>query len=298
MAMNKQNVTLLVRKPDSTSAHWITSLAEQTRDTRHSAETRMRTIISCDVRASKQTLYVPPDMAALQPRSLRYLNSFARQHDLQLVEDRRRVSIQNTKDKRAGTAPVVAKALGELLKQLGMPGVARPQSSPHRLGSDSPHIDITKLVRMAAHAAPDAKRIRVQPNRTLAGVLGNNSEAINVYACKLMSADSKTVLSHFDSPKFRALGYSTGKQYVMHVCVGGGALADPELWADFHTLTRCDFRFQLLNAPDPKNDIGLLYATYYFDVAEAPAPWWLNAWADLRSSANENVHVTLLKRAS
>ena len=258
----------------------------------------MRTIISCDVRAGKPSIYIPPDMAELQPRSLRYLHVFARRHDLQLVEDRRRVAIQPMLEKRGHNEPVMARALGELLQQLGMPGSARKQSNPHRLSADSQHISISRLIRMAAFAAPQAKSVKVDPNRFLTEVLDNNNNPINAYGCKLMSADASTVLSHFDSPHFRGIGYSAGKQYIMHVCMAGGPLSDPAMWANFHTLTRSDFQFQLFNAHNPQNDLGLFYATFYLDVSNAPAPWWLNTWGDTRLAAGAAQQPTLLRRAS
>lgn len=257
----------------------------------------MRTMISCDVRSGKPSIYVPPDMAELQPRSLRYLHVFARRHDLQLVEDRRRVAIQPVHEKRGRSEPALAKALGELLRQLGMPGNARSQSNPHRLSADSQHISISRLIRMAAFAAPKAKAVQVEPNRPLTEVLDNSDKPINAYGCKLVSADANTVLSHFESPHFRAIGYSAGKQYIMHVCMAGGPLSDPEMWANFHTLTRSDFQFQLFNAHNPKNDLGLFYATFYLDVSNAPAPWWLTTWTDTRIAAITGDQPPLLRKA-
>jgi len=245
----------------------------------------MRTMVTCDVRDGRRALYVPPDMAELQPRSLRYLHTFARQHDLQLVENRRRVVIRPMNEKRARTSKGIAKATGELLQQLGMPGQIRQQSKPHRLSSDSPHIGIEKLIRMAAFAAPQAKQSFVTPNSTLINLLGDHNDPIKAYGCKLISEDTNTVLSHFESPHFRGIGYTAGQQYVMHVCMGGGPADNPDLWASFHTMTRSDFRFHLFNCADGQPDVGLFYATVYLDLGESPAPWWLSTWADTRASS-------------
>lgn len=237
----------------------------------------MRTTLTCDVRSTKPSLYVPPDMAQLQPASLRYLHAFARHHDMTLIEDRRRVEVRPVNEQRDKAAPMIANGLGLLLKQTGVPGIAKTLSEPHRLNADSPCIPIPRLIRMAAHAARKSKRVVVLPNRMIVDVLDNNTQPIAGYACKLLSLDHATVLSHFDSPNFRAIGYSAGSQYVMHVCLAGGPLRRTALWANFHTLTRTDFQFQLFPGGQSASDFGLLYATYYLDMAEAPQPWWLIA---------------------
>lgn len=282
--------------PNESQTQWIDSLARLANNTQISAESRIRTVITCDMLSGRPSIYVPPDMAQLQPDSLRYLHTFARQHDLQLVEDRRRVSVQPISEKRNPVTPVIARAVGELLQQLGMPGEARSQSRPHRLCADSQHINLNTLIRMAAFAGPKAKRVEVMPNRRLIDVLDGKNQPITAYASKLTSADTNTVLSHFDSPHFHAIGYSAGKQYVVHVCVAGGPMASPALWSNFHTLTRTDFQFQLFKASNPKNDLGLIYATFYLDLADAPTPWWLNTWADARLDSTTFDETVLLKR--
>lgn len=286
------------QQQQATKDLWVNSLAKHFDDAHVSPESRMRTMISCDVRSGRASIYVPPDMSELQPQSLRYLHSFARQHDLQLVEDRRRVSVQPITEKRNRTAPVIAKGLSELLTQLGMPGDIRPLSQPHRLAADGKHTPLNKLIRMAAFSAPYAKNVVIQPNRNLLDILNGHSTPINAYGCKLVSEDSSTVLSHFESTGFRGLGYSAGRQYIMHVCLASGPLSNPEMWAEFHTLTRTDFQFQLFQAQDPKNDVGLFYATFYIDLSGSPAPWWLSSWSDTRFSVYEGNNPTMLQRAS
>jgi len=82
----------------------------------------------------------------------------------------------------------------------------------------------------------------------------------------------------------------------VHVCVAGGPLSNPTLWSGFHTLTRSDFQFQLFNAQKPKNDLGLIYATFYFDLADAPRPWWLSTWSENRLSSGGQNEPMLVKR--
>lgn len=264
---------------------WVHSLADVIKQTDHTSETRMRTILTCDNKSSKPALFVPPDMAELQPRSLRYLHAFARSNDLCLIEDRRRVEVQPMVEKRDRKPPMIALGLSMLLKQTGMPGVARSLSEPHRLNADSPHIGISTLIDMAAFSANKAKRIVLLPNRMMVNVLDNDTQPISGYASKITSQDTTTVLSHFDSPKFRAIGYSAGSQYVIHVCLAGGTRQNPTLWTHLHTLTRTQFRFQLFPGRKDTQDFGLLYATFYMDLAEPPAPWWMESHSDTHNSS-------------
>jgi hypothetical protein len=275
---------------------WVQSLAEAIRKTDRTAESRMRTMLVCDIKSNKPALYVPPDMADLQPRSLRYLHAFARSNDLKLVEDRRQVEVQPITEKRNRKPPKIALGLSMLLNQTGAIGAIRTLSEPHRLNADSTHIGITKLIDMAAFAAPKSKRVVVLPNRMIVDVSDNDTQPMVGYACKLISTDTTTILSHFDSPKFRAIGYSAGSQYVMHVCLAGGPLENQTLWAHLHTLTQTDFRFQLFPSRKPANDFGLFYTTYYLDMAQSPVPWWIASEPDTESEHAEFFETATEKR--
>ncbi len=282
------------RHTDASDTPWVSELAHLASQTAPSAESRMSTTVSCAIRSGKKAIFVPPDMPQLQPRTLRYLRAFARTHNLQLVEDRRRLAVTPVRDMRNAQRPTIGKALGELMQQLGLPGTARPQSWPHRLGPDSQYIEISKLIKMAAFAAPQAKRSSVKLNAGLKEITNTRAQTIDVYGCKLVSEEISTVLGIFETAGFRAVGYSAGKQYVMHVCLAGGALSEPELWADFQTLTSTNFRLQLHEARNPSRDIGLFYTTVYLDLGEAPSPWWLNTWAEnSQSTANSLEPFTL-----
>ena len=240
-----------LKNSEASSKMWVQSVADTIRKTDSTAESRMRTMIVCDKKWNKLALYVPPDMAELQPGSLRYLHAFARSHDLKLIEDRRRIEVQPIVEKRDRKPPMIALGLSMLLNQTGAPGGIRTLSEPHRLNADSPHIGIAKLINMAAFAAPKSKRVVVLPNSMIVNISDNDTQPISGFACKLISADTTTVLSHFDSSYFRAIGYSTGNQYVMHVCLAGGPLKNQCLWAHHHTLTRTNFRFQLFPSRKP-----------------------------------------------
>ena len=263
----------------TTSLPWLSTLEQLAAVTQVSAESRMRTMICCQSYKGKRSFFVPPDMTQLQPRSLRYLHAFARHHELQLVEDRRRISVQPLRENRHRSESVFAPAIGELFKQMGMPGDARTQSYPHRLAADSPHIPVHQLIRMAAFASPKAKKVEVPVNPKLCKALQAEQDlTISAYACKVRSAGTQTILSIFDSSAFRAIAYSAGKQYVVHLCLAGGSIQDPAIWANEHTLSRTDFQFQLFQGHKASADLGLFHATYYLDLADAPAPWWVNKW--------------------
>lgn len=267
---------------------WVQTLSGAIRKTSNLNESRMRTMLSCDTHSSKPALFVPPDMAILQPDSLRYLHAFARANAIQLVEDRRRVEIQPIIEQRNSKPPLIAASLSMLLKQTGLGQKPKKMSFPHRLNADSPHITISRLIKIAAFAAPQSKKVVVLPNRMMVKLLNNDTQPISGYACKLKSKDTTTILCHFDSSKLRVIGYSAGRQYVMHVCLAGGPLSNPALWTHLHTLTQTDFRFQLFPDSKTTDDFGLFYATFYMDVADDTPPWWLNTEIDTHQPATND----------
>ncbi len=256
---------------------WIEELAQGLRRAEDHGRPTARTALGCHVDPEGASrLFVPPEMPSLQPRSLRWLLRFAAANEFALVEDRRRRHEEPFMDRRSETPPAIALGLGLLLKQTGLPGPVARLSKPHRHAADGPFIDLPELVAMAAHAAPRSKRTVVLPNRPLVDVLNADTRPITGYACRLDSAPARTVLSHFDGPAVRSIGYSTGRQYVVHLLLGGGPATAPALWCDPHTLERTDLRFRLFRSADDRRDFGLLYSTFWFDLAEhRPAPWWL-----------------------
>ena len=241
-----------------------------------SVESRLRTSLSCDIQSRQPTLYWPSDMAELQPRNFCYLQKFAKKNGFKLLEDRRSMDVQPILEKRDRKPAMIALGLSLLMKQTGVAGVARIPSEPHRLNADSRHIGLGSLIKMAAFAAPKSKRVVVLPNRILVNAL-NDTQPISGYACKLTNSGITTILSHFDSPFFRSIGYSTGSQYVTHICLAGGPRDVASLWTQLPTLTNTDFKFQLFPAKHAAGDFGLFYITFYFNMAENPAPWWLVA---------------------
>jgi len=277
--MNMDNKNSGSSDSASTGGEWIQSLAKIIRVTDGRGESSLRTVVSFDANEEQPSLFVPPDMATLQPHTLRYLRTFARQHAFKLIEDRRQVEIQPIVEQREQSEPQIALGLGKLLKQTGMPGQIRTLSQPHRLNPDSVHISIQRLINMVAKVSSDCKKVVVLPNSLIVDVLDNNTQPIAASACKIQTDEQSSILSHFDSPTFRAIGYSAGGQYIMHVFLAGGPLRNPQLWAPQKTLAHTDFRFQLYPGTKPEYDFGLFYSTFYFDVTAQPTPWWLKEQA-------------------
>ena len=255
---------------------WIEGLAKVMRTGAVRGRPAARTALGCHVDGERSRLFVPPEMPTLQPASLAWLLRFAAGNGFALVEDRRRRDETPFAERRGDASPAAALGLGLLLKQTGLPGPVARLSSPHRHAADGPFVDVPELVAMAASAARRSKRVRVLPNRPLVDVLGGDTRPVDGYACRLDCAPARTVLSHFDAPGLRAVGYSSGRQYMLHLLLGGGPALAPKLWAAPAALARTDVRFRLFPGPEARLDFGLLYSTFHFDMtAQRPAPWWL-----------------------
>ena len=276
--------------PDAAAAPlWIEGLARAIRAGAAGSRAAARTSLGCHVDEGRARLFLPPEMPTLQPASLAWLTRFAAGNGFALVEDRRRRAETPAAERRGEVPPAIALGLGLLMRQTGLPGPVPRLSAPHRLAADAPFVDLPELVAMAAGAVPRAKRVTVLPNRPLVDVLGGDTHPIHGYGCRLDSASARTVLTHFDAPSLKAVGYSSGRQYVMHLLLGGGPAIAPRLWTKPGTLARTDVRFRLFRAAkDRRLDFGLLYTTLYLDMADRrPEPWWLGdaAFTDARAGA-------------
>ncbi|MGQ7845490.1 hypothetical protein ACUNV4_13490 [Granulosicoccus sp. 3-233] len=225
----------------------------------------------------------------MHARSTRYIRTFARENGFKLGNDRRNRTVQPLSEQRDRKPPMIALGLSLLLKQTGLPGAARTLSKPHTLSPESEPIPMGDLIRMAAYATPRSKRVVVLPNRILINTL-QDTQPICAHACKLQHGGQSTILSHFDSPYFRAVGYSSKNQYVVHICLAGGPREHSSLWTRIPTLTNTDFNFQLFPGQKPKDDFGLFYITFYLDLAAAPLPWWLQDGISPASGESEDTH--------
>lgn len=259
------------------ASSWMKSLDRVVR--MHDCETsqKVRAALSCDISEDHQTLYVPPEMSALQPRSLRYLSAFAMRNNFKMVEDRRQTRVSPINEQRDGKPPTIALGVARLLKQTGLPGATATLSRPHRLAAENPLIDLPALIGMSAQAAPTAKKVVLLPNKSLVDVLDNETVPITGLGCIVDSAQTRTLLTQFHGDSLRCIGYSSGSQYVVHVLLGGGPVTAPTLWTQAKTLTRTDVRFRLFSGADHTEDFGLMYSTFYYDMPkQTPSPWWLN----------------------
>jgi len=277
-----QNSTSATKKPEqaskatSQSRTWVNRVAHAVKQTQDAAESKIKTILTCRTINNKNVLFVPADMAEFQPRSLSYLHEFAAANKFSLIEDRRKLQAQPLIEKRSQKDPVMVLGMGMLLKQAGMPGPARPLSEPNRLKPENPFFPISELIEMAAFSAHQAKRVVLPPNRMTAKGLSNEAPICG-YACNIKTDEITTLLSHFESDNFRAIGYSAGNQFVLHICMGGGFVKNPALWTNLKMLQSTDFRFQLFTGKKPENDYGLFYSTLYLDLSQTPLPSWLTA---------------------
>ena len=262
-------------EPNAPSHSWIERLAGIMRVQGHEADARLPIRLSCDLHEGRPTLFLPPHMGRLRPRALVWLGRFARRHGLGLIEERRRTDIDTLLERRGREPSTLARGIALMLGQTGMPGGVLALSHPQRLAADGHPIALGRLVGLAAHARPRSKRVVLLPNRLIVASTGEDTRPIVAHACRLAVSRTTTVLSQFDSPVLRCLGYSSGRQYVTHVFLGGGRGARPELWARPHTLTRTDFRLRLFPGSTPRRDFGLLQASFHYDMAEGErAPWW------------------------
>jgi molybdopterin-guanine dinucleotide biosynthesis protein A len=266
---------------------WVTLAAKALKHTQDAAESKIKTVLTCRTINKKNVLFVPADMAELQPRSLRYLHKFAAANEISLIEDRRKIQAQPIIEKRSLKDPMMVLGMSMLLKQSGMPGPARSLSEPHRLNPENPFFSINTLIDMAAFSAAKAKCVVLPPNRITLKALNNDTQPISGYACNIKTDDTTILLSHFESDNFRAIGYSAGNQFVFHLCLGGGTLQNPTLWAESKSLMSTDFRFQLFAAQKPADDYGLFYSTFYLDLSQAPFPGWLTA----KPATNDELHI-------
>jgi len=268
--------------PDSAS--WISGLSSIMRLSDTRLDPSLRTIISSDVKNSKLALFVPPEMSELQPENLRYLHALASRNGCMLIEDRRNTDIRPLVEQRDLKPHKLSIGIGELLKQAGMPGANPSLSSPHRLTPGSLHFDVPMLIEMVSATVKSSKRVVILPTPAMVESTGNETHPISAHACKLVTAEAEMILSYFDSPGFKAIGYIADNQFVAHVFIGGGPLRSPLIWANFDAMLKNRFRFQLFRSTQPGQDFGLLYNTFYLDIEPTEASGSQGAHRDHASS--------------
>lgn len=273
---------------DINSENWCQQLARLIATSDPSVEKVMSMSMACDTRSGNATFYLPQDTGHVHARCLRYLKSFAAENGLKLGRDRRGSQQDGITELRNGRPPLISLALSLLLKQTGVPGAARTLSKPHALADGTAEIGLRQLILMAAFSAERSKCVVVLPNRILINAL-QDTQPIRALGCKLKHAGGTTLQSQFDSPHFRALGYSAGSQYIVHICLAGGQRGHSALWTRLPVVNNMDINFQLFPGKSPADDQGLFYLTFYFDMTEQPAPWWIEELDQTDSSSSSEV---------
>jgi len=231
----------------------------------------LKTIISTDGKNGKLALYVPPEMSEFQPENLRFLHAMATRNGCTLIEDRREIDMRPLTERRDLKPHKLAKGISQLIKQAGMPGPHAQLSSPHRLALDNPNFAVHQLIDMVAASVSRSKRVVMLPTPSLVATTGNETHPISAHGCKLITAEAVITLSFFNSPGFKAIGYLANSQFVMHVLLGGGPMKSPHIWANYDTMLKNRFKFQLFRSTQPGQDFGLLYSTFFFDIETGAA---------------------------
>jgi len=240
-------------------AYWLSATDKQ-------IDLSLRTTLSCALTGDKPAMFLPPEMASNQPDNLRYLHRMASRHNCRLVEDRRSIDIKPLIEQRSETISPMMQATIELLQQTGLKSNLMKPSYPNRLDDDGIHVPLTELIDLSVRVVENGKRVVVLPNPTIVDLLGGDTDPIAGYAANIHAGDDVVTVAVFDSPKYRSVGYRSGKQYINHVLLGGGPAHKPEIWAAEATLVEAQTRFQLYRSEKPQFDMGLMSVTQYIDL--------------------------------
>lgn len=258
--------TDLLQTESQTEAPWIKGLAVAMRGRSKKMTIADRTSVSVSVKNQKASLFLPPDMAALQHNNLNYLHALAQATDCRLIEDRRSVDLAPLTELRDRKTPTIAMSLSLLLKQTGLPGPLRVLSMPHRLKQENIHIPLPDLIDLVAGSIERCKRVVILPNTFIINFLGNDTNPIVGYAGNLSVGDKKTTVCYFDSPAMRTIGYRSGDQFVLHFLVAGGSLKAPKLWTNVSALQGAQARLQVFRGSKDSTDFGILHSTIFLDI--------------------------------
>jgi len=265
-----------ISAPKDQPPDWIQALSQGLSFTDQRVRQGLRATVSSKIIDDKVHLFIPPELAQLQPDVLRYLHALGAAHNFTLVEDRRSVDIEPIAERRSARPNDLALGVSLLLKQTGLPGPAHSLSEPHILRPDNPRITLPRLIRMAAQVQADSKKVIFVPNRFLTGDFGQQAEPMMGYACRVITHDEQLVLSYFDAAEFHALGYISNDQFVIHVFLAGGPITAPRIWSPLGIITDAAFRCQIFTSNSPAHHVGLLYNTFYIDMETSmeDESWW------------------------
>nr|MBX2885946.1 hypothetical protein [Granulosicoccus sp.] len=212
-------------KPENNTDDWIRGLSRVLKFTDQKLRPGLRATLSCKVADNEPTLFLPPELATLQPDILSYLHALGAANNITLTEDRREIDIQPMTERRSNRPSDLALGVSLLLRQTGLPGPAHCLSKPHVLRPDNPQIPLPKLINMAAHVQPSSKKVVFVPNRFLTGNFSEQAQPMTGYACRVITQEEQITISYFHSPDFHAMGYISNDQFVIHVFLAGGPIS-------------------------------------------------------------------------
>jgi len=236
----------------------------------------------CIERQGVKALLLPADMPALQPTGFEYVRTFARKHELKLLENRRLRNVKPAFERRSSGPAEHAAGLAVLIEQAGITQSATVMSRPHQLEKNKRSIALGDLIASVSGTLGSSVHRVVTPTG-LAGVsLGNGLNSIACYTSNQKSPSGVVQLSHFVSRDFRCVGYSAGNQFVLHQFIGGGSMDLPSLWVSRNRLANSEFRLQLFQCALSDRILGLFYRTVYLSLADI-APSELASSAQLRN---------------
>lgn len=261
---------------ENSTDEWIRGMSRVLKFTDQKVRPGLRATLSCKVADGEPTLFLPPELATLQPDILRYLHALGAANDITLVEDRRQVDIQPVTERRSNRPSDLTLGVSLLLRQTGLPGPAHCLSKPHVLHPENPQIPLPKLINMAAHVQPSCKKVVFVPNRFLTGNFTEQAQPMTGYACKVITQEEQLTITYFTSPDFHALGYISNDQFVVHVLLAGGPIGTTQIWSPFSIMTDAAFRCQVFKSKSSAHHFGLLYSTLYIDMEASMEneSWW------------------------
>lgn len=263
-------------KTEANTDEWIRGLSRVLKFTDQRVRPGLRATLSCKVSDGEPSLFLPPELATLQPDILSYLHALGAANNITLIEDRREIDIQPMTERRSKRPSDLALGVSLLLRQTGLPGPAHCLSKPHVLRPDNPQISLPKLINMAAHVQPGCKKVVFIPNRFLTGDFSEQAKPMTGYACKVITQEEQITISYFNSPDFHAMGYISNDQFVIHVFLAGGPISSPKIWSPFSIMTDSAFRCQVFKSKSAAHHFGILYSTLYIDLEASmeTEPWW------------------------
>lgn len=255
---------------------WICALNEAIQGTDQTPHSGLRTNVAAELVNNQPSLFLPTEMAELQPDVLNYLHALGAANNITLVEEQREADVQPLIERREQRPPDLVLGVSLLLQQTGLPGPAHGTSEPHRLKPDNPKVDLTRLIKMAAAVYGESKKVVFLPNRFLTGNFTDQASPMTGYACKVVVGEEKTIVTYFNAPEFHAVGYIANDQFVLHILHAGGSIENPMVWSPYSIMTDAPIRCQVYRSEDEGQDCGILYSTFYIDLDRSmeDEAWW------------------------